>query len=326
MVRSGPLTLLTLVSVVFGMGCRAAQLGQDQADMRQTLLHLYQDQVLDNLVRTKLKLPIAQVDYSNLTGTLSQTVSATAGQTETKTNNVPAKNATGSLLDTVRAYALNYSGTGSEVGQLTVTGQPVINSDAVYTAYVNTLKQHPEIIQEATSNLKPEAVHLKYYFWPNRKTYYVPAANAADFFDLYLVTTVKRQGAIALLAFRTKVVGILKIKQLSNTQSLLDVKLVDKVLADSGRFTVSVKGVLYSFRYQPPPGANDGEAVDHVLVNDDETVDSKLSGADLAKEIEGKDVTLHGDTYAPGYVAPAPDQLEAIRSQLEQQRLQQISR
>lgn len=313
--------LYVWISLLLG-GCRAAQLGLDQSDMRVTLLKLYQEQVLDNLVRAKLHYPIVQVDYSNLTGTLNQVASATVGQTETRTNNTPASNATGSLLDKVRTFVLNYSGTASQTANLTVTGQPVISTDSVYQAYLDALKNDPDIVKRADKQLQKGEYHLTHEFQGN--TWYVPADMAEAFFKLYLATTVQRQTKVPLvLTINTVIIATVKVTEIPPTQSTLEIRLKDNILNDSGKLTVTINGIEKSFRYQRFRDIPEGQTTDRVVLINDET-ESQLNGNELAKIIAGKEATLKNDTFVPGFVSPIPNQLEPIRSQLELQRLQQF--
>ena len=64
--------LLPLLLVMGGAGCRSTQLAQDQDQFRARLLDLYTNQIMDNLVRADQGLPIIQVDYTKITGTITQ--------------------------------------------------------------------------------------------------------------------------------------------------------------------------------------------------------------------------------------------------------------
>ena len=64
-------------------GCRSQQLACDQDQFRSRILELYTNQIMDNLVRVDQGLPIVQMDYTNITGTVTQ--NATAGFSNTQT-------------------------------------------------------------------------------------------------------------------------------------------------------------------------------------------------------------------------------------------------
>lgn len=306
------------------LGCRSVQLGIDQSNMRDTLLNLYQEQVLDNLVRTHLNYPILQIDYSNITGTVGQTASGNLGQTNTKTNNTPMQGATGAVFNKVRTYVLSYGGSTSQTSQLTMTGQPVINEDSVYQAYVDALKKYPDIIKRADGPLRRGEYHLTHQF--QGVTWYVPTERAPEFFKLYLATAVQRQTKVHVsLTVQTGIIDVVKVSELSPTQSVLEIRLKDKILNDSGKLTVAVNGIEKNLRYQPIRNIPEGQPTDRVRLINDETV-SHLKGEELAKAIAGKDATLQNDRFVPGMLPTLQNQLESIHSQQELLRLEQFDR
>src|SRR5438046_1026750 len=81
---------LAFVSLLIALisGCAVYDLHRDQDQMRQALLDLYTDQIMDNLIRASNGMPIVQLDYSNATGTITCKQNASFGedQTVTRTN------------------------------------------------------------------------------------------------------------------------------------------------------------------------------------------------------------------------------------------------
>jgi hypothetical protein len=212
----------------------------------------------------------------------------------------------------------------SENANLTVTGQPVITTDTVYQAYIDALKNDPDLIKRAERPLQPGEYHLTHDFQGD--TWYVPAHMAGSFFKLYLVTTVQRQTKVpVVLTIATTIVGTINITEIPPTESTLEIHLKDKILNDSGKLTTVVNGIEKNFRYQAIRDLPNGQPTDRVLLINDES-DSHLNGNELAKAIAGKEATLKNDTFVPGFVSPIPNPLEPIRSQLELQRLQQFGR
>ena len=47
-------------------GCRTEQLRYDQDQMRQAVLDLYTNQIMDNLIRAYCGMPMVQIDYTSL--------------------------------------------------------------------------------------------------------------------------------------------------------------------------------------------------------------------------------------------------------------------
>lgn len=312
------------LSVALGLvGCRSAQLGNDQADMRQTLLRLYEQQVLDNLIRAREKLPIVQIDYSNMTGTLDQNAAAELSGTMTRQSNTPT--ALFATLLRFVIYVVGLKASASERAQLTLTGQPVILVDSVYDEYLDALAKDPNLVEKAKEPLPDGSYHLKREF--RGDTWYVANTDAkkAAFFKLYLATTVQRQTKVPYkVAVSTAIVEVGQVKRESPIQSLIELKLQDKIPNDSGTLTVFLEGVGETrYRYIARKGVPDGAPTDRVTLNIDESERPKIKGEDLAKLLVDKPVLLRNDTFLPG-VAPAPPvPNEPIRSQLELLRLQQ---
>src|SRR6266404_2653835 len=68
-----------LCCLVGASGCRPSVLANDQDQFRQTILTYYETQIMDNLIRARLGRPIVQVDYTTVSGTVTDTLSATFG-------------------------------------------------------------------------------------------------------------------------------------------------------------------------------------------------------------------------------------------------------
>jgi hypothetical protein len=129
-------------------GCRSELLQTDQVQIRQSLLDMYQDEVMDNLIRTQLRLPVIEVDYRTMTGTVTSLTKGTAGYTQTMTHNSFATS--GSAVVPLRQISAVPS-VGAEQDntvQLTLTGEPVCDP-TVYDAYEEYLGiSHPAAEEE----------------------------------------------------------------------------------------------------------------------------------------------------------------------------------
>jgi hypothetical protein len=128
--------LLIGALLLFG-GCKAHILENDQIQIRESLLDMYQDEVMDNLIRTKLYLPVIQVDYRTMTGTATSLTKGNASfNQEEDSSHLTLPSAS------VPAHALkSTSFFGAEqdlTTQLTLTGEPVCD-DSVYEAYCQYL-------------------------------------------------------------------------------------------------------------------------------------------------------------------------------------------
>jgi hypothetical protein len=299
--------------------------------MRDTLLDLYEQQVLDNLVRTKLKYPIVQIDYSNLTGTLSQAASGNVGGAETRVHNTSGT-VVGTFLRRVATSVFNYSVGASQTAQLAMTGQPVVATDSVYKAYVDAIARDEDLVKKATGPLAAGTYHLAHKF--NDEVWYVPIEKKAAFFKVYLDTTVLRQTKVpVVLEVKTAILFTARIDPVTGSPNNYYVELVlrDKIPNDSGQIVIPVNGVARAFRYQPVREKDGdlvtpiGQPTDHIAILYAETGDA-LPVKEFVKVIAGKEVTVKNDTFVAGYVPPLRNQLEELRSQQELQRLQQFGR
>jgi hypothetical protein len=116
------------------VGCRPELLENDQLAIRQSILDMYQDEVMDNLIRTELRLPVIEVDYRTMTGTVTSLTQGTAGYTQTETHNSFA--ISGGATTPLRQIAAgpSFGALQNQTVQLTLTGEPVCDP-SIYDAY-----------------------------------------------------------------------------------------------------------------------------------------------------------------------------------------------
>jgi hypothetical protein len=162
-------------------GCRAEALLDDQRSMRNLLLQTYQDEVLDNIVRTSLHLPIMDFVYSNVTGTATNTNVATlaGGPTDTITHAATPTH--------TWQYMLSLNNANTSMNQLTVTGSPVFDTH-IYDAYRNfvragTAEEQYRLRYVAKESEIPRDAFLWHYFRyrDEDRYYYIPSGNELEF-------------------------------------------------------------------------------------------------------------------------------------------------
>lgn len=179
------LALLTTV------GCRAHQLQNDQEQMRLAIIDMYTNQVMDNLIRAYNGYPFVQVDYSNVTGTITH---------EGKGG------LSGLFVDAVTATL-----DGSQNNQLTVSANPVLQDDGVYTSYLKFAGNASTPTETFIVSCEPppcDSAHIcvcrdGFYYW-------VPKDRAYEFQTLALRTTVMRSTGTAAVQdhYITKIKGL----------------------------------------------------------------------------------------------------------------------
>jgi hypothetical protein len=322
--------MLSLAVIVVQSGCRAEQLRTDQFEMRQALLRLYMDQIMDNLIRIRNDLPIIQLDYTQMTGTVTDQVNAGGGWNQSNTANRFAEGVTptGSTRVLVNSYSV--TSTGQQINQLTITANPVTNNNDVYDAYLEFLQDKDRLQVTASPPGKLEAHIVREY---EGQYYWIPKSAASAFFRLSLVTTAQRgQATIRPTAFEGTIVGVVETTPINATAARYRLRLTSKVPNDSGRLTTVVNGHEYSFSLQllgpidgsPVPANKRTEFAD--LIYDEQDPDGpKLPRDEFVKAIEGKAVKIRLENNVPGYVK-TDDLLDNIHHQLELQRLNGLVR
>ena len=175
-------------------GCAVRQVHKDHDLIRSTLLDLYTDQIIDNLVRAANDMPIIQVDYTQATAMVTNTNSISGTDTQAVTGNnlltIPAATlaATRTIMTTLMGNVGN-----TNANQVTIQAAPVTTNNEVYDAYLQYLSQ-PGSLMISDEPPPPGAAHIckKYhgrYFW-------VPREFRGMFFKLALQTTAQRGKAV----------------------------------------------------------------------------------------------------------------------------------
>jgi hypothetical protein len=182
------------IALFAGPGCRAQQLASDQNKIRLEVLNLYTDQIMDNLIRTDQGLPIVQMDYTQLVGTVTQngTTGITDGYTSTAAHSLAG--IVQSISHTF-SNVFTFNASGYETAVLSVTANPLINNNEVYNAYIKFVNQTPSPLLKTCDPPPPGAAHIcrkcgSVYYW-------IPTDYKNEFFRLALATTVMRAAAPA---------------------------------------------------------------------------------------------------------------------------------
>jgi len=136
---------ILLLLVLSVSACAAKRLRSGQRDIRGTVLTLYEEQILDNLVRLEKGLPIVHLDYGDLYAEVTDTFgAATVSFAYTDVGN--EYRATNGLSQPAGEDALSSGSTTSapEIGasataatSLKVTAKPVIGDNSVYASYLS---------------------------------------------------------------------------------------------------------------------------------------------------------------------------------------------
>jgi hypothetical protein len=339
--------IIAVAACAFASGCRSAQLKKDQDGMRGALLDLYTDQIMDNLIRAHNGYPIVQLDYSDMTGTVTHNSNASYGGNQ---NLQTERNEFG--LTTLRQFTnfFEYSLGGSQENQLTITANPVLNNNEVYNAYLEFLEK-PERFVASDDPPPPGAAHIvrcapaspcepgyepcKGKKCDKKKYYWVPCEYRYDFLRLALVTTVQRGQPLEVPDFFEVTVEkaedttpeTLKKKKQTRFTLYFDKRIPN----DSGELRVTAGDATHRFRLDrhtdPVEGAlvRKGDKIDRLwlLLTPDDS--SGMTAAQLKAALEGKKVRVDLDSYRPT-LPTTEDLLKSIRRNVGLIRLEQVNR
>jgi len=338
-----PFAWLMLAAAI--SGCRSYQLRNDQDKMRQALLDLYTNQLMDNLVRAHNGLPFVQLDYTNMTGTVTQDASGSFNQDQTLANNRSAVAATVRNFTNVVRVGLS----SSERMQLTITGSPVLNNNEVYNAYLEFLGK-PERFVVTSEPPPPGAAHIvrcstlgcceggKRYYW-------VPCEFRYDFLRLALVTTVQRGQPLSTPDFFENT--ITRVEDALEPKGYTILYLKKHIPNDRGKLTVTLGDEIYELGFEMWPQATKikgeefkrGTKIDRLLLEipvdkktgqvfrkqGQEDIPGRLMLPEFKKAIEGKNVRIDLTYFRPT-LPTSEDLLQAIRHEVGLIRLEQVGR
>lgn len=179
-----PVLVLVLLS-----GCQACQVAKDGIGLRESLLTMYTDQVVDNLVRAHDGQAFVQLTYRDLLvqDTDSLGGGATAGWSEGSTH---TKGAAGLFTSVARNFGHTF-GLSSSVGRqkvMSFKADPVTNQNDIYEAYL-AFAHNPELFVVCDT---PPACPVHCQKKCGKKYYWVPCEAGAAFQELVLKTTLMR--------------------------------------------------------------------------------------------------------------------------------------
>jgi hypothetical protein len=341
--------LLPLLLVLGAAGCRSAQLAQDQDQFRARLLDLYTNQIMDNLIRADRGLPIVQLDYSAITGTITQNgmASFTSTQTTTNTKMLVIPTVVRTLTHSFMNVA-TFNPSAYQTNALTVTANPLLDHNEVYDAYLEYIdpnKKHPG--SELTPLMRtpcepPQDVVLcglvrrcgDMYYW-------IPAEYKTEFQRLSLVTTVQRGQPLTIPDKFDNTVATATVDADRESRDpplyTYDVDFSKPMPNGSGIMELTIKDKQYRFPLQTyhgpktPPNAPRPEEVPvdpgrnttrFLLVWDPEVIKMPgLTRDDLPPLLRGQSVKVALDFFKPT-VPNTMQLLKNIDNNLQLQRIQ----
>jgi hypothetical protein len=141
------------IAIILLTGCSAAQVRWDATKMRKGVMVYYNDQIMDNLIRAKNRLPFVHVDITLLTSQGGSQISGTIGAGENRTNTNTSKSLMEGALGTVAnavSRPFGWSVTPQQTETLTISTAPALGPQAVAAPEQATSKKPPMQITKWT--------------------------------------------------------------------------------------------------------------------------------------------------------------------------------
>jgi hypothetical protein len=322
MERAFIVAIVTLLLLAFG-GCRAKQLQHDQETFRDSLLDMETNQIVDNLIRAKLGLPIVHVDYDRVSGTVTHSGTA---------------DVRGSYTDVVAGAItrmLSVVVIAKQDNQLAVNATPVRDKPGIYLAYLQYLDIEDGLIQSHEPP-PPGAAHIcrEYcggYYW-------VPIHRAGNFFELSMRVSGLRDNILHPPAYYELTIrGVAGVKPPtpdpmmapaigSQHEFLIDL-LEPLPRNDRGTATLVIEGKVVPVSFFTGPGP-DGEPTQQLRI--EFTFGPDIDGGQIPVHPRVFETSLAGQKikFYPARFSPEPPKrdklLEQIRDELNSLRLDNL--
>jgi hypothetical protein len=338
---------VVVIAVILAcLGCRAQQLARDQNHIREAVMDLHTNQIMDNLIRARHGLPILQLDYIHMTGTVTDTGSASTGNIYTDARTAAVR----TLTD-----AFNINASGSKVNQLTITAEPVTTAPEVYNAYLEFLKEPGHLVESPCPPPPNCALIVRCCAadscsvcppkWHQPRVYYsVPLMYKDDFFKLSMYTvSLRGQPAAVSPEFEATILGFnpddMRCDRANKACTYYVRFSIDKDIPnDDGYLIATIDGK----RFENAQGLRfwHNKESDRAVAGQRVTSDKKSSSFvlefnakqmhvpeltidDVAKALTGQKAKIHLDNFVPSG-SPTDRLLEDVRSQVELNRLDQF--
>jgi hypothetical protein len=124
------------IAMVLLAGCTSTQVRWDATNIREQVMVYYNDQIMDNLIRARKKLPFVHVDITLLLSQGASQISGTIGSGETRTHTDSSSmgaSVMGSLIGITKTVTrpFAWSVTPQQTETLSITAAPALGSQAV---------------------------------------------------------------------------------------------------------------------------------------------------------------------------------------------------
>ena len=306
-------------------GCLSRQIARDGIGLRQAILDMYTDQVMDNLIRAHNNMPYVQLVYTTIQANDMDQVSANGAldQTITTTRDLFAAMASRVLANDYKA-----GGMGDRMRTMNFTANPITDQNDIYQRYLDF--SHNSDLFVVSDCPPPCAVHIqrkcdKIYYW-------VPQEAGPAFLDLVLKTTFMRgpeAAPVALAAVDVKIVDVEKVNPVPGRDATNATLLFDKAVPN-GPATLIVDlddGRRVRVGLWPISKDLDGKRVDLGQPTTRLEIQwSPMKDGFTELQLKGRPARFYSHDFPPEAQVPSPilheisNNLNSIKTQVENQR------
>lgn len=301
------------------IGCRAHQIQHDQDRIRVAIMDMYSNQIMDNLIRAHDGHPFVQVDYTSVTGQITQEANGTLESTFLK-----------------GAYSpWNLHLGGNQNNQLSINAAPVLDNDEVYFAYLRFARDPDKFIVSCEAPPKG-AAHV--CVCCNEQFYWVPTGEADAYQALAMAVTVTRGKNFAIVKdyYVANVVGFLRTPTFIEDEALeanhqevtnfdyhieLDAEVPKK---HAGKVSAVINGAIIEINVASIDEKELVEIQDAKNRNIVRIRDTNVTHHDLLTQLPGQTVKIKLDTIRPSAPSNPEDALKSIQRDVQLFRMNQF--
>ena len=133
------------IALVLITSCTSTQVRWSAGNLREQVMVYYNDQIIDNLIRAKTRMPFVHVDISTLTSTGGAQISGTIGGGETRTNTTTSLGGVIGAITRAVMRPFSYSITPNRSEALTLTASPALGNQALASPPVSSGPASPSL-------------------------------------------------------------------------------------------------------------------------------------------------------------------------------------
>lgn len=172
-----------IIGVGTTLGCSSVRIKSNALQLRQHMLDYHEAQILDNVIRTYNNVPIVHFDVEDIEASVSSELTGGINGGQTLTNGPIISQA-------LRPFELGLAPKATD--SLDLAMKPVMARDDVYEKYESFVATEGSVVCSLDPPSDHECVHVLKK-WRDGRYYWVPKSFAKAYFELFLVTSVKRQ-------------------------------------------------------------------------------------------------------------------------------------